>query len=691
MSDQPRETPARQTTANAQRHLETGIAAAGRGDWTAAAEAFGRAATDAPAWPDGHHNLSIALTNLNDPGGALAAARKAASLTGAGSGVWLNLGNLAARANDLEAAENAFRAVLTLSHDNAGAHLNLGLVLCAQENWADAIEHLSTAHAATGKKTGTAVLLARALREAGDAKRALDLLPEPDSGTAHGVDVLYERARAYAALKDNTSALATTDRILALDPAQEKALMLKADLLAADEAWQDFDAFMAAALVRVPDSIELGTLFATRLIERRKTQEAVQVMQTLLRAHPNNCDVLVSLGTCYWENVDYAEALAQYEQALAINPQHRDAIHSLASLYYELNDFDNAAKFAGRAFALDPSSNRSVKTLSLAYLATGRLAEGWDLLEDPINDQRAAALSWIDPDKNWQEKDLNGKVLRIRPEQGVGDEIRFATCYPDAINDTKKCVIECDPRLHEIFARTYPDAEFVPVSLDDRLNGTFPEYPFDLECLAGSLPRRYRRSLDAFPDTPQVLQTDPALDEKWRTRLDALGPTFKIGLCWRSTVVDAPRMRRFFYTHTDDWQDLYALDGVSFINLFPNAAQHEIETVKNRFGVTLQQWDDLDLKDDIDDILSLINGLDLVVSIQAAVWTFAGALGKDALILLNPNVLMGSERVPWFPSIEPVTAMWTRPWPEVSADIAQRVRARMEKQAATASPPQSRQ
>ena len=96
-------------------------------------------------------------------------------------------------------------------------------------------------------------------------------------------------------------------------------------------------------------------------------------------------------------------------------------------------------------------------------------------------------------------------------------------------------------------------------------------------------------------------------------------------------MVGSTRIRRFFYTHLDDWKEIYDLEGISFVNLFPGDVKVEIEKLKEDFGVTLNQWSDLDLMDDIEDILSLIHELDLVITVQAAVWTFAGALGKDSI------------------------------------------------------------
>ncbi len=426
-----------------------------------------------------------------------------------------------------------------------------------------------------------------------------------------------------------------------------------------------------------PDHILIAEKLAARLIAQGKPEDALSAARATLEHHPRNSDALNLLGTCLWESIELGDAINAYEAALTETPNHLHALQNLASLHFETHDFIAAQEYAERARTAHPSDQRILNTLARTYLARGQLADGWDLGEHPDCLDRAPARSWIDPDKDWWGKDLDGETLRIRPEQGIGDELRFATCFPDAIAEAGTCIIECDPRLAPAFRRTFPEAEIKPQPLDQRGTNSAPDFDFDVECLAGSLPRRYRRSSDAFPESPVILQTDPALNAKWRARLDDLGPTFKIGLCWRSNVIGSTRMRRFFYTHLDDWKEVYDIEGVSIVNLFPGDASAELSALKDRLGVSLHQWDDLDLREDVEDVLSLVHELDLVISVQAAVWAFAGAVGKDSIVLLNPNVLLGHDHVPWFPSLEPITSMWSKPWPEVSRDIAERVRNRM--------------
>jgi hypothetical protein len=49
-----------------------------------------------------------------------------------------------------------------------------------------------------------------------------------------------------------------------------------------------------------------------------------------------------------------------------------------------------------------------------------------------------------------------GRWLLAYGEQGVGDEIMFASCLPELIASAGKVVIVCDPRLKTLFARSFP-------------------------------------------------------------------------------------------------------------------------------------------------------------------------------------------------------------------------------------------
>ena len=62
----------------------------------------------------------------------------------------------------------------------------------------------------------------------------------------------------------------------------------------------------------------------------------------------------------------------------------------------------------------------------------------------------------------WDGKSsLEGKFILLHAEQGIGDELMFATCYHDVIRQARRVMITCDPRLKDLMQRSFPEAAVV--------------------------------------------------------------------------------------------------------------------------------------------------------------------------------------------------------------------------------------
>ncbi len=62
----------------------------------------------------------------------------------------------------------------------------------------------------------------------------------------------------------------------------------------------------------------------------------------------------------------------------------------------------------------------------------------------------------------WDDQSLSGKRILIYGEQGLGDQIMFASCLPDLLAEVAGCVLDCDPRLVGLFRRSFPDVTVIP-------------------------------------------------------------------------------------------------------------------------------------------------------------------------------------------------------------------------------------
>jgi hypothetical protein len=62
---------------------------------------------------------------------------------------------------------------------------------------------------------------------------------------------------------------------------------------------------------------------------------------------------------------------------------------------------------------------------------------------------------------------MRDKRLLVYAEQGLSDQIMFASCLPDLLPQVGGCVVECAPRLVPIFRRSFPAARIKPQARDD--------------------------------------------------------------------------------------------------------------------------------------------------------------------------------------------------------------------------------
>jgi hypothetical protein len=230
----------------------------------------------------------------------------------------------------------------------------------------------------------------------------------------------------------------------------------------------------------------------------------------------------------------------------------------------------------------------------------------------------------------WDGSSLQGKTLFIYAEQGVGDEIMFASCFPDIINKVGLCIIECDKRLIPIFSRSFPKAVFSErgkntVAYSSQLS------QIDIVLPLGSLPKFLRTDFNAFPQEGYLIpDADKVRD--WRNRLETLREGFSIGISWRGST--KPSVSRKRSIMLEQWAALFSLSGVNLINLQYGDCEDELKEIKEKLGITIHDWEDADPLKDLDNFAAQIAALDLIISVDNATVHMAGALGVPVWTLL---------------------------------------------------------
>jgi hypothetical protein len=320
---------------------------------------------------------------------------------------------------------------------------------------------------------------------------------------------------------------------------------------------------------------------------------------------------------------------------------------------------------AQHAFARSPEIPQVADQLALCLLANGQPGEAWDLLENRLKSWRLNSRAEIPNLPQWDDTPLNGKRLLVWREEGIGDEIRHWSCLVDLFRTCPTgATIECSPRILGLLQRSFPEQEFRP-----EVSGKTDVTGFDFQLPSGSLPRIYRRKIEDFPNPSAYLKADPKRVDNWRKRLAGLGSGPKIGISWRSQNHFWRKMP--FHSSLAEWEAVFAIPGLNFINLQWEDFSAEIADAEARFAKSIHRFADLDLKNDIEEVAALLTALDGVVSGRNTVNWLAGALGKESLVFAaHPNEMMlEAPRDPWFPTTRIFYRSHGEDWRRVMSQI----------------------
>ena len=168
----------------------------------------------------------------------------------------------------------------------------------------------------------------------------------------------------------------------------------------------------------------------------------------IFQENPNSAPIWTNYGLATHELGNNKEAISAYLKSAECNNSYAKAYTNAAAVMIEESKWDEAEKLCNLALESDPNDKNAQKNLAHVYLAKHNWKDGWKHWELAIGSKYRK--EWIYGDEpRWDG--AKGKNLVIYGEQGLGDEVCYASCIPDAINDSKHVVIDCDPRLETLF------------------------------------------------------------------------------------------------------------------------------------------------------------------------------------------------------------------------------------------------
>jgi len=415
-----------------------------------------------------------------------------------------------------------------------------------------------------------------------------------------------------------------------------------------DRKHESLDCYRKALLLQ-PNMTEAIYNLANELCARGEYDEAVQHYRNVINIQPDHSYACNNLSLALRSMGQTEEALHYVTRALNRDPGNVEAYNNLGVLLSNKGQLEASIDALNKAISIKPDYKDAHWNLALPLLQLGDLDTGWKKYE--LRDlKRDASARKSFPYPRWDGSSLNDKTLFVYAEQGVGDEIMFASVLIDVIPRTKRCIVECNDRLVPLFSRSFPEARVIPM-----VKGALPEllHTIDVSAPIGSLPMHLRQDLRGFPRRRSYLVADPDKISDWQNRFRALGDGLKVGISWRGGSEASVRHLRS--TKLDQWTELFRVPGAHFINLQYGDCRLEIEEAKELLGTTIYDWKDADPLKDLDNFAAQISALDLVITVDNSTLHMAGALGVPTWAVIpkgnNWRWLQDVEDTPWYPSV----------------------------------------
>lgn len=381
-----------------------------------------------------------------------------------------------------------------------------------------------------------------------------------------------------------------------------------------------------------------------------------------------NTETLLSLTFAQCTACEYEKCLVNCDKLSALSPHIESfLLNTRAICHAYLGDFDKALHFVEQTGNLPIKSTGFDVFKGMLDLMHENYRDGW--LGYHHRFMLNTTMKRLLPFQQWQGEPITGKKILVLAEQGLGDQVMFASCIPDLMSlHPSEILLETNYRVAPTFKRSFPELEVIASEQRGfewlKENWT-PDYYVPL----ADLPRFFRNSIADFPHHHGYLRADPNRVNHWKTTLARTSNKPKIGLSWRGGMQIT---RQAIRSVTLDQLDIILSNTMAtFVNLQYGEVSHEIDQFLQKTGISI--INEHNAIQDLDEFAALISSLDLVITVCNTTVHYAGALGRPAWVLAPyvPEWRYGlsSQTMRWYPSVQIFRQPQPNNWGHVIADV----------------------
>ena len=377
-------------------------------------------------------------------------------------------------------------------------------------------------------------LLGALLVDQGQLAKALPVLRTALSKDQNNADIHYNLGLAHAESGDHAAALPHYRQAVALHPTHSKAhYNLGLSLRRLDAHEEAIHALQND--YQLAPSFDTCRLLTKSFLHLEQYDSAVHYARHCVElegAEPRDLDNLILAlcrkytGAALISDAEIEELTSLAEHAVQLDTQGPTAKMQLGLAYSMLGQFSDAEEPLRQAMQLNPEDETLQTLLSLSLLTQGKLAEGWhartllERMRKPMSDSGVP---------RWQGELRRGMKLWLQREQGIGDQLLYASMLHDLINAGLEVTLVCEAREQPLLAASFPEVNFVTELAIDA------QRQYDAFATMGELHLHLRRQLADIPEPRPYLTIDTELRDRLSQRYAQLYPGAEpIALAWQS-------------------------------------------------------------------------------------------------------------------------------------------------------------
>lgn len=529
--------------------------------------------------------------------------------------------------NNYSEAKKCFNSIISIMPNFAEAYYNRGNALAGLGNYQKSIESYDAALRLKPSFPACQCNRSNSLRH---LKRYVDAIAGYDVALKQDpnfVEALISKSVALSELGQYDETIACLEKAIEINPRSGEAYNNLGNTLIKLGRLNDALESYEKAVVLSPLKSENYFNRANALKELKRSGEALTDYDRAISLQPDYTDAHINRGNVLREMDLLEDALTSYDRATTLRPDHIEAYVNRGNVLKALNRIDEAIASYNKAISLNPDDQSAKFNKSLLILQKGVFLEGFELLRSRWNTQDYVTEAPTTTVPLWDGSLSEGRLL-LWAEQGVGDEVFYASMLSLLDTGRVSVSLSADARLHSIFARSFPKISLI----DRKVTKTSIPTSFDAQAPIGNLGHILKVDHQRIVERKYPYLVTDECRTSMIKKSNEIGRGKRIcGISWKSGNKSVGKQRSI---DLYDWAPLWSLPNVEFVNLQYGEIDSELTTVKQRFDREVKVIHGVDVYNDVDGLLSVIDMCDVVFTIDNFTAHLAGSIGKIGVVLV---------------------------------------------------------